>query len=49
MELASLHELYVEGLRHLYRAEHQIPQALPKRHKGAELLQQTLDGEEKAR
>ncbi|QJR37207.1 ferritin-like domain-containing protein [Gemmatimonas groenlandica] len=35
MELASLHELYVEGLRDLYSAEHQILKALPKLHKGA--------------
>ncbi len=35
MELASLHELYIEGLRDLYSAEHQILKALPKLHKGA--------------
>lgn len=35
MELASLHELYVEQLRDLYSAEHQILKALPKLHKGA--------------
>jgi len=49
MELASLHELYVERLRDLYGAEHQILKALPRRHKGAELFQQTLDETEKAR
>lgn len=32
MELASLHELYIEGLRDLYSAEHQILKALPKLH-----------------
>jgi len=35
MELGSLHELYVEGLRDLYSAENQIVKALPKLHKGA--------------
>lgn len=35
MELASLHELYVEGLRDLYSAEQQILKALPKLQKGA--------------
>ncbi len=35
MELASLHELYVEGLRDLYSAEGQILKALPKLHKAA--------------
>ena len=35
MELASLHELYVEGLRDLYSAEQQILKALPKLRAGA--------------
>lgn len=35
MELASLHELYVEGLRDLYSAEQQILKALPKLREGA--------------
>ena len=35
MELASLHELYVEGLRDLYSAEQQIVKALPKLQMGA--------------
>lgn len=35
MELASLHELYIEGLRDLYSAEQQILKALPKLHAGA--------------
>ncbi len=35
MELASLQELYIEGLRDLYSAEHQILKALPKLHQGA--------------
>ncbi len=35
MELASLHELYIDGLRDLYSAEQQILKALPKLHTGA--------------
>lgn len=35
MELTSLHALYVEGLRDLYSAEHQILKALPKLEKAA--------------
>ncbi len=35
MELASLHELYIESLRDLYSAEHQILKALPKLQKAA--------------
>jgi ferritin-like metal-binding protein YciE len=35
MELTSLHELYIEGLRDLYSAEHQILKALPKLQKAA--------------
>ena len=35
MELATLHALYVEGLRDLYSAEQQILEALPKMMKAA--------------
>ncbi len=35
MELASLHELYIEGLRDLFSAEHQILKALPNLQKAA--------------